>query len=288
MTGSSRVSGRASRSRISILAMGTRNNLGLAAIFMAAMREWKRSQDAALRAGFQGVQKRIEKVMDVQIQKEMSTTSSRACCSWPPPVGGALHRPVRHGLGHHDLVPGHRQFAEHQSRRGGAGHRGSAVCHGHRPRCRHTGDNLLQHVLGGRGPASACGWRISRMSSRRSSRASWMNGCKRWVHHQAGRKGGYTRRNARRRASAGVMQRDQRDAAGRRHAGAADRVHGGGAADDGGRAHRASQDRSQAAEQPASSRSPSRSRPTARSISGNQDDRLRNSSRNCGHAKARL
>jgi biopolymer transport protein TolQ len=59
------------------LAMGNRNNIGLAAIFMAAMREWKRSQDAALRAGFQGVQKRIEKVMDVQIQKEMHDVESR-------------------------------------------------------------------------------------------------------------------------------------------------------------------------------------------------------------------
>jgi len=57
--------------------MGNRNNIGLAAIFMAAMREWKRSQDAAMRAGFQGVQKRIEKVMDVQIQKEMHDVEAR-------------------------------------------------------------------------------------------------------------------------------------------------------------------------------------------------------------------
>jgi biopolymer transport protein TolQ len=57
--------------------MGNRANIGLAAIFMAAMREWKRSQDSAMRAGFQGVQKRIEKVMDVQIQKEMHHVESR-------------------------------------------------------------------------------------------------------------------------------------------------------------------------------------------------------------------
>ena len=57
--------------------MGNRNSIGLAAIFTAAMREWKRSQDAALRAGFQGVQKRIEKVMDVQIQKEMHDVEAR-------------------------------------------------------------------------------------------------------------------------------------------------------------------------------------------------------------------
>ena len=57
--------------------LGSRTNIGLAAIFMAAMREWKRSQEASLRAGFQGVQKRIEKVMDVQIQKEMHDVEAR-------------------------------------------------------------------------------------------------------------------------------------------------------------------------------------------------------------------
>ncbi len=59
------------------MALGTRTNVGLSAIFMAAMREWKRSQDAALRAGFQGVMKRIEKQMDVQIQKEMGDIEAR-------------------------------------------------------------------------------------------------------------------------------------------------------------------------------------------------------------------
>jgi biopolymer transport protein TolQ len=59
------------------LALGPRSHEGLAAIFMAAMREWKRSQESAVRAGFQGVQKRIEKVMDVQIQKEMGNLEAR-------------------------------------------------------------------------------------------------------------------------------------------------------------------------------------------------------------------
>ncbi len=49
----------------------------MAALFMAAMREWKRSQDSAMRAGFQGVQKRIEMVMDVQLQREMNQLESR-------------------------------------------------------------------------------------------------------------------------------------------------------------------------------------------------------------------
>ena len=59
------------------LTLGPRSHSGLAALFMAVMREWKRSQEAAVRAGFQGVQKRIEKVMDVQIQKEMGNLEAR-------------------------------------------------------------------------------------------------------------------------------------------------------------------------------------------------------------------
>ena len=59
------------------LTLGPRNNKGMATLFMAAMREWKRSQQSAMRAGFQGVQMRINKVMDVQIQKEMSQLEQR-------------------------------------------------------------------------------------------------------------------------------------------------------------------------------------------------------------------
>ena len=59
------------------LTLGPRSNRGMASLFMAAMREWKRSQDSAMRAGFQGVQMRISKVMDVQLQKEMSKLEQR-------------------------------------------------------------------------------------------------------------------------------------------------------------------------------------------------------------------
>jgi biopolymer transport protein TolQ len=55
----------------------TRDPVGMASVFVAAMEEWKRSQSAAMRAGFAGVLKRIEKVMDVQIQKEMGDLESR-------------------------------------------------------------------------------------------------------------------------------------------------------------------------------------------------------------------
>jgi biopolymer transport protein TolQ len=59
------------------LTVGPRGDQGMSSLFMAAMREWKRSQESALRAGFQGVQKRIEKVMDVQLEREMSRLEGR-------------------------------------------------------------------------------------------------------------------------------------------------------------------------------------------------------------------
>jgi biopolymer transport protein TolQ len=57
--------------------MGPNSNHSLAAMFVAAMREWKRSQDGAIRHGFAGVQMRIQKVMEVTIQKEMAKLEKR-------------------------------------------------------------------------------------------------------------------------------------------------------------------------------------------------------------------
>lgn len=59
------------------LTLGPKNNQAMAALFMAAMREWKRSQESVMRAGFQGMEKRIEKVMDVQLQREMARLDAR-------------------------------------------------------------------------------------------------------------------------------------------------------------------------------------------------------------------
>lgn len=57
--------------------MSKRKNVSSAALFMAAMREWKRSQESMMRAGFIGVQQRIERSMDVALQKEMAGLESR-------------------------------------------------------------------------------------------------------------------------------------------------------------------------------------------------------------------
>lgn len=59
------------------LTLGPRSSVGMATVFMAAMREWKRSQESALRAGFHGMQMRIAKVMEVQLQKELGRLEAR-------------------------------------------------------------------------------------------------------------------------------------------------------------------------------------------------------------------
>ena len=59
------------------LTLGQRNNHAMAALFMAAMREFKRSQQSAMRAGFHGLERRIDRVMNVQLQREMGKIESR-------------------------------------------------------------------------------------------------------------------------------------------------------------------------------------------------------------------
>jgi biopolymer transport protein TolQ len=53
-----------------------RNPEGMASVFVAAMREWKRSFEAGARSQF-GLQTRIEKVLDVTIAREVGRLESR-------------------------------------------------------------------------------------------------------------------------------------------------------------------------------------------------------------------
>ncbi len=52
-------------------------NLSMAALFVSAMREWKRSVEGQQKAAFGGVQLRVEKVMDVTISREMEQLDRR-------------------------------------------------------------------------------------------------------------------------------------------------------------------------------------------------------------------
>ena len=57
--------------------LGHRPNRGTAALFVAAMREWKRSRDTGQRPAIGGLQMRLEKVMEVTIQREMARLENR-------------------------------------------------------------------------------------------------------------------------------------------------------------------------------------------------------------------
>ena len=52
------------------------NSIAMAALFVAAMREWKRSVEGSIRA-LGGIQMRVEKVMDVTISREMERLDRR-------------------------------------------------------------------------------------------------------------------------------------------------------------------------------------------------------------------
>ena len=56
-------------------AIGGKVPTGMAALFLAAMQEWKRSHEMAARA-FQGLQMRIEKGLDVALAREVSSLES--------------------------------------------------------------------------------------------------------------------------------------------------------------------------------------------------------------------
>jgi hypothetical protein len=117
----------------------------MAALFVAAMREWKRSFEGQARS-FAGLQMRIEKVLTSRSPARSSGWSAIAGAGHGR-LGRPVRRPVRHGLGHHDELPVDRGVEEHLAGGGRARHRRGAVRHRHRPDRRHSGDYFLQQVL---------------------------------------------------------------------------------------------------------------------------------------------
>ena len=128
-------------------ALSARRNTGMAALFVAAMREWKRSTE---REGGErgtrpmpGVQLRVEKVMDVTISREVERLERQTDVPRHRRLDRAVHRPVRHGVGHHDELPGDRREQEYQPCGGRARHRRGLVRHRARPARRYSCRNFL-------------------------------------------------------------------------------------------------------------------------------------------------
>ena len=75
-----------------------RQATGLAAVFVAAMREWKRSFEGSSRA-VPSLAQRIDKVLDVTIQREVERLEFEADGPRLDRLGRPVYRPVRHGRG---------------------------------------------------------------------------------------------------------------------------------------------------------------------------------------------
>ena len=96
----------------------------MSALFVTAMREWRRSAAKGLTQTDHmkaSLQERIERVMDITLGREMDQSRAPHDLSRLGRFGGTLRRPLRHGLGHHEQLRLHRRFEEHDVGGGGSG-----------------------------------------------------------------------------------------------------------------------------------------------------------------------
>ena len=122
--------------------LSSRPASGMAALFVAAMREWRRSVQGAS-SSFMGLQARIEKVLDVSIAREVEKLEIQPFGAGNGCLGGSLHRPIRHGLGHYDRVSLDRRGAQYFASGRRAGHSGGAFRDRDRVVCGNSGSYRL-------------------------------------------------------------------------------------------------------------------------------------------------
>ena len=145
-------------------------------------------------------------------------------------VGGPLHRPLRHGVGHHVVVPGDRRLEQHQPRR--SSRRASRRrCLRPRSACSPPSPPSSSTTSSPRRcRGSRRAWKASPTSSRRSCRGRSTNGT--WPDGRRPRIRRSERPPPQGAPPSSADVGDQRHAVRRRDARASDRLHGGGAAPD--------------------------------------------------------
>ena len=114
----------------------------MAALFVAAMREWKRSFEGTSRA-IGGLQMRIEKVMDVTIAREIERLERRLLVLATVGSAGPFIGLFGTVWGIMNSLPVDRRLEEHFVSGCGARHRRGPVRDRDRPPCRHPGDDCL-------------------------------------------------------------------------------------------------------------------------------------------------
>ena len=122
--------------------LSSRPSHSMAALFVAAMREWKRSLEGRPRS-FAGLQMRIEKVMDVTIQREIERLERRLLVLATVGSAGPFIGLFGTVWGIMTSFRAIAAAAEHLAGGGRARHRGGAVRNRDRPHRRHTGDDFL-------------------------------------------------------------------------------------------------------------------------------------------------
>ena len=123
-------------------ALSQRRNTGMAALFVAAMREWKRSIERNPKPS-PGTQLRVEKVMDVTISREVERLERRL--TFLATVGSIAPFVGLFGTvwGIMIELPGDRRYQEHEPCRGSARHRRGPVRHRARPARGHPRSHFL-------------------------------------------------------------------------------------------------------------------------------------------------
>ena len=129
--------------------LADRKTTGMGAIFVAAMREWKKSFEKGAKSPL-GLQTRIDKAMDLALTREMEQLEGRlgflaTIGSAAPFIG--LFGTVVGIMTSFQAIAGSK-IDQPRGRR--AGHRRSAACHRHRPARRHPGGHRLQQAVVGR------------------------------------------------------------------------------------------------------------------------------------------
>ena len=168
--GSRRSSGRASRSRSSIAPTRTGRRPGSPRSSSPPCASGSApSRDPAARS--RASSQRIDKVLDVTIQREVERLDARLMVLASIGSAGPYIGLFGTVIGHHELVHLDRRLEEHEPRGRRARHRRGAVCHRHRPFRGDPGGARLQQAAGGGRRSCSRASKASPTSSRRSCRA---------------------------------------------------------------------------------------------------------------------
>ena len=93
---------------------GGKSPTAIASVFIAAMREWKRSFETGASSPI-GLQNRIDKVLDVAIGRETERLGTQTAVPGNRGIVGTIHRTVRHRMGHYDKLSSDCRLQEYRA-----------------------------------------------------------------------------------------------------------------------------------------------------------------------------